>query len=207
MYQEVLCPSLFNLLRGQGVFPLHAAAVALDQKGLIIAGNSGQGKSTLLLHLLKEEMQYMGDDTVLLKQQSECPEMLAFPTAIKITERTAQFFPEVSTAIREMLPGKGGKYRLDMPTNNNKLALSAKPALLILPEITANKETTIHPISHLEAAMQCIPQNTFVTENEVCRNNFDVLSQLVKNVKCYRVRLGQDMNSIGRQLVDVLCSV
>ncbi|MBY6068615.1 HPr kinase/phosphatase C-terminal domain-containing protein [Leisingera aquaemixtae] len=47
---------------------LHASCVALEGRGLLITGTSGQGKSALALQLMAYGAQLVADDRVLLRQ-------------------------------------------------------------------------------------------------------------------------------------------
>ncbi|GAK56058.1 hypothetical protein U27_03020 [Candidatus Vecturithrix granuli] len=208
IYQNIWLLALFHIMRARNVFPLHASAALFKEKGVLIAGASGQGKTTLLLHLLRAGFQYMADDTVLLRQDADSLKMLSFPATIRITAETTSLFPELSSFIRETQPDRRGKYHIEP----QKLSLlppphSAIPAFVLLPEITAGEETAIVPISRMAGAIQCIPQNTPVNKLGISRNNFDLLCRLFHHAQCYQLRLGQNMNSIGRQIADVMCDV
>jgi len=52
--------------RDQPDFALHAASLTLKEKGLILCGQPGIGKSTLALHLIDGGFRYCGDDIVLI---------------------------------------------------------------------------------------------------------------------------------------------
>jgi coenzyme PQQ synthesis protein D (PqqD) len=54
------------ILRDQPDFALHAASLTLKEKGLILCGQPGIGKSTLALHLIDGGFRYCGDDIVLI---------------------------------------------------------------------------------------------------------------------------------------------
>lgn len=208
MYQNIWLLALFHIMRAKGIFPLHASAAMFKEKGVLIAGASGQGKTTLLLHLLQEGFHYMADDTVFLRQNGNSSTMLSFPTSIRITAETAGFFPEISSFVTGTLPDRRGKYHIE-PRKLSALPSvhSAIPAIVLLPEITAEEETGLLPISRIAAAMQCIPQNTPVNTLGMSRNNFDLLCRLFQQVHCYHVRLGRNMNTIGRQVADAMCDV
>ena len=54
------------ILRDQPDFALHAASLTLEEKGLILCGQPGIGKSTLALHLIDNGFRYCGGDIVLI---------------------------------------------------------------------------------------------------------------------------------------------
>lgn len=51
---------------------IHASAVAIDGRGLLILGPSGSGKSALALALMGQGAQLVADDRVILRAQGEC---------------------------------------------------------------------------------------------------------------------------------------
>jgi len=208
MYRNIWLLALFHMMRAQSIFPLHGSAAMIGEKGVLITGKSGQGKTTLLLHLLKEGFRYLADDTVLLRQAGETPTLLSFPTAIRITTETVKFFPELSSVVKATRPDKREKYCLDIKQFSPiPPGHSAMPALVVLPEITPGQETTLLPLSRMAAAVQCIPQNIPVNKLGVTRNNFEILTRLFQHAQCYQLRLGHNMNSIGRQIAQVIRAV
>ncbi|MCX7863292.1 MAG: hypothetical protein N2449_09900 [Bacteroidales bacterium] len=65
--------------------PLHAAGLNIDNKGFLIIGNSGTGKSTLLYYLLKKfKAQYISDDIVMLKKSQNIIEAIPSFSGIKL---------------------------------------------------------------------------------------------------------------------------
>jgi energy-coupling factor transporter ATP-binding protein EcfA2 len=53
--------------RAQGLVPLHAACVGYGGRGLLLLGPSGAGKSTLVLHSLLAGLEFLAEDSVLVK--------------------------------------------------------------------------------------------------------------------------------------------
>ena len=58
-------------LLDRGYLLCHAAAVATSQRGLVLAGFSGMGKSTLALHLMSQGVNFVSNDRLLLRQQDD----------------------------------------------------------------------------------------------------------------------------------------
>ena len=202
--QDVLVPALFLLLSTQGLFPFHAAAVGWQNQGIVIAGASGQGKSTVLLHLLQAGMEYLADDGVLLREDTPVPRLYAFPGAIKCTPHTVSLLPDLHSMFTVTPPDISGKFRLYPLQNGHGAAAQAAPAMLLLPTVAADEETTLMPIDRVDAALHCIPENTLLSNTALSRRHFNVLAQLIQHTACYRVRLGKNMDSIGQQVRDVL---
>jgi hypothetical protein len=52
--------------RAQGLVPLHAACVGRGERGILLLGSSGSGKSTVSLHCLLEGLDFLAEDSVLV---------------------------------------------------------------------------------------------------------------------------------------------
>lgn len=62
-----LPPMLMNVIGSQyGCYLIFASCVAVDGEALLFTGNSGVGKSTLCMELVKQGASYLGDDLALL---------------------------------------------------------------------------------------------------------------------------------------------
>ena len=58
-------------LLDRGYLLCHAAAVTTPQRGLVLAGFSGMGKSTLALHLMSQGVNFVSNNRLLLRQQDD----------------------------------------------------------------------------------------------------------------------------------------
>ena len=205
MCREMVLPYLFLMMQAKGVARIHAAAASFQGQGIVIAGTSGQGKTTLLLQLLREGLGYMADDAVLLRMKRDSPEVLSFPATIGVSTRTAMMFPELRAMIQRILPDNRGKYRIDFSNIYTRQPVgSAFPSLLMFPEVTPDEKTAVSPLSKTEAAMLLLPENMFVSKFRVSKQNFQVLARFLQVVRCYRVRLGQSMDSVGQHIIEQL---
>ena len=55
--------------RVQKLVPLHAACVGRDGQGVLLLGPSGSGKSTLALHCLLQGLEFLAEDSVLVRPE------------------------------------------------------------------------------------------------------------------------------------------
>ena len=70
-------------LTGDGPQTVHASAVAVDGRGLLITGASGSGKSSLALQLIALGATLVSDDRVVLRQRHEGGVFMAAPDTIR----------------------------------------------------------------------------------------------------------------------------
>ena len=68
--------------RGTGDGPLHASAVAVDGRGLLITGRAGAGKTTLAIEMIALGAELIADDRVQAKVDASGALLLSAPTAI-----------------------------------------------------------------------------------------------------------------------------
>jgi len=91
--------ALVELLKRRGRYSLHAACAAVDGHGIVLAGASEAGKSTLAIALALAGMQFVSDDTVFLSSAAGGVEVLGFPDEVDMTPRTVAMFPALAPAV------------------------------------------------------------------------------------------------------------
>ncbi len=195
---------LHEVLKQRGLFMLHAASLARQGQGLLVAGSSGAGKTTLALTLLCGGFDFQGDDTVFLNRQSTGWAALAFPDEIDITPQTAAFFPEL-----QKLPA------VVAPVGRPKQAVSARavygvlpcwqtrPAVLVFPQALSDTNSQLLPMNRQEALMQLLP-NVIRTDVAASQAHLDALAGLVRQCACFKFHAGRDFAAMPSLMHAVL---
>jgi serine kinase of HPr protein (carbohydrate metabolism regulator) len=102
------------LLSTHRLYGLHAGAVERAGTSLLIVGNSGCGKTTTAVVLVRSGWRYLSDDAVLLCAQDGAVEALAFSRGFSCTPGMREHFPEL--AIPDVWAGEmNGTKRLIIP--------------------------------------------------------------------------------------------
>jgi hypothetical protein len=117
-WQERLLPIAIGVFgAGIGVLPLHAACLSFEGKGLLIAGASGTGKSTLSFALAKHGADFISDDwTYIACDHGElCAHGLSAP--IKLLPDAAKYFPEL--ARHDLRISLNGELAYELPPENS----------------------------------------------------------------------------------------
>jgi hypothetical protein len=131
-------------LRDVALFDLHAAALVDGRgRGILVAGDSGAGKTTTTLALLEAGAAHVGDDRVLLRRGQSSPDVLAWPREFHVSPRTLSFFPRLG-ALAGAPYGSGEKQVLDPERaypGKRRLALPSVNAL-VFPRIDTNVTET-----------------------------------------------------------------
>ncbi len=86
-------------LEDQGWVSYHAGAVDTEQGVLMIIGNSGAGKTSLILALLRNGARYIANERLLIRQEAEGFNLLGYPMAIAVGIGTARQFRGLSQLV------------------------------------------------------------------------------------------------------------
>jgi len=199
--QRLWLPALATLLCTRGLFPLHAAAARhTNGGGALIVGQSGQGKSTLLLHLLQQGWRYLGDDVVFIRRtRAAASELLACPAQIRARPEILRFLPELQPHLTALTPDVDGKFRL----NGWLTARTAAPRLVLLPEVVASVQSSVVPISRAAAAVACFTDNLLVSSHPLSAAQFALIAQYIQQAACYAIQLGQDMSRVAHLIQEI----
>ena len=88
-------------LRADGWELFHAGAVRIDGRTILLPGNSGAGKTSLVVALLHAGADYIANDRVFLKPTADGVLLRAFPMAIAMGLGTAMQYPQLKHHILE----------------------------------------------------------------------------------------------------------
>jgi len=87
-------PTLLGILSAViDVAPVHAACLAREGRGILLAGQSGVGKSTLTIATAKREYALLSDDWTYLSGAESQVEAWGLPVPVKLLPDAAIFFP------------------------------------------------------------------------------------------------------------------
>jgi hypothetical protein len=93
---------------------LHAAAVAVAGRAVVIAGPTAAGKTTLLLYLLRSgagAVHYMANDRVRVSLTGARPRARGMPTIVTLRPRTLELFADLAERLRD----RGYEFRRGLP--------------------------------------------------------------------------------------------
>lgn len=186
--------ALTELLRRRGLYTIHATALEKNGRGVLIPGNSGRGKTTSFISLLRSGYRYLSDDHPLLRDAGTHIDLLPFPIKINVTEQTVEFFPELRTAPAHVLQPRFPKrafYAEDVyPTS---IGECCRPALVLFPHVIDAPHSHLELLPKSRALEMLLPQALLVYDSEVAKREFQVLVKLVQQVDCYRLHFGRDI--------------
>jgi hypothetical protein len=195
--------ALVELLKRQGLYTLHAAALERNGRAVLIPGDSGRGKTTCCLSLLRAGYRCLSDDHPLVRHNGVGPEVLSFPVKIDVTESSLAFFPELVAAKERLSAGVRKRYFYAEEFYPGVGADVCRPALLLFPRVVDAPRSHLEPMPRSRALEEVCRQGLLVFDKEVARRQFEAYSRLVEQTACYRLYFGADVLELPR-LIDPL---
>ncbi|MDT7041592.1 hypothetical protein [Candidatus Nitronereus thalassa] len=195
--------ALQNILKRKGYFTLHATSLEKNGRAVLIPGNSGRGKTTAFLSLLRSGYRCLSDDHPLVHENGNGLNIYSFPEKVDVTEDSIEFFPELRSAREYIHPGMRKPYFLIENVYSEGLATSCKPGLIIFPQVMDRPTSVLERVSGTQALDSLIRESFLPRGNDIAKQEFHLLSKLVKQSSCYRLLFGQDVLDLPR-LIDPL---
>jgi hypothetical protein len=92
--QCLLDVMIYPLLEVRHLITLHAACVMFQGKGMLLAGNSGAGKSSLSYACARRGWTFVSDDASALQRHALHPKVIGHPQKFRFREPVGELFPE-----------------------------------------------------------------------------------------------------------------
>ncbi len=197
--------ALIELLRCRGLYTIHATALEMHGLGVLIPGNSGRGKTTSFVSLLRAGYRYLSDDHPLIQDMGAHVDVLPFPMSIKVTDKTAAFFPELQAAPAEVFrPGIGKRLFAAEDVFSTRVGERCRPAIVLFPNVVDSPRSHLEVLPKSRALEVLLPQTLLVYDRIVASRQFQVLSKLVQQVDCYRLHFGRDVLDLPNVITPLL---
>lgn len=74
----------------KGYVAMHASACRIKDKGIMMPGDKGAGKTSLLCYLLESGAKYIANDGVLCAKENNCIILQSLPQSLRVGKETAQ---------------------------------------------------------------------------------------------------------------------
>ncbi|MBU4189453.1 MAG: hypothetical protein KJ886_00450 [Candidatus Thermoplasmatota archaeon] len=173
-------------------FLLHAAGLAKDHIGVIIAGEQNCGKTTLTLGLLSRGFKFSSDDVVLFERKTK--KVKPFPRMLNIRRDTIETIKELERMLDVEQPFKildEERWFLQVTEN---VVDEFIPNMLLFP-CGFEKEARVESVPKTKACLKllhhCISPITPEKYTFNSATNFESASDLVEIVKCYNLYIGE----------------
>jgi hypothetical protein len=197
--------TMIELLKGRNIFPLPAAGLEYQGKGVLLHGRNGCGKTTAMLSLLRSGYRYLGDDHQLLHDHGATQRLLGTSLSIDVTDPTIEMFPELRAAGLGLL--RQGAYRKSFHTDDvypGSRGRSCEPAMILFPQVANMSHSCLQPLAKSLALEALVQREAYRHDADTAAKEFQVLSQLVQRTACYRLHFGSDVLDLPRLITPLL---
>lgn len=190
-------------LETRGIQYLHAAAVGLPDGGVLLAGKSGQGKSTTALACLASELFFAGDDYCAARFEG-APTVYSIYSSGKALGSTLSLLPFLDPLIANRATMQHDKAIWYFHEQASGRLIQQFPLrAILLPHITAQHDTTLAPASPQAALVALAPTTTSQIPN-AGHAVVQRIAALSRRVPVYRLNVGSDMSQIPQTILRVL---
>ncbi len=181
----------------------HAAAVGTSEGGVLLVGSGGSGKSTSALACLNSNLYYVSDDYCLLRVKP-VPHVYSIYNSGKLTFGSLEKFPCLEAIFSQVETIKADKMLFFLGKKyHDKIASGFPLRAILLPHIAGGSETTLRPVSQISALRALAPSSIFQLPG-AGRTEFETLARLVKEIPCYALELGSNLERIPEVISGLL---
>ena len=206
----IFTPLIQEALQRRHHLIFHSAGLELpDETGVMILADSGGGKSTTALSLLRKNARMLSDDLIIFTDDVSKPVIYGIPEAMNLTNKTRQFFPELKDI--GALPSRDGvtdKIVFDPRTvyGDSCFAKSTELKVIYFVQVTSG-EPRVVPLTPQVALGKMIKGCTFAFNQKLTRSAGSGLFDLVTKIPCFILQTGSDPDLLGTWLIEQSTSI
>lgn len=199
----IFTPLIQEVLQRRRHLIFHSAGLRLqDGTGIMVLADSGGGKTTTALSLLRKGASMLADDLIILTNENSLPVIHGIPEPLNLTAATRSFFPELQAAC--CLPARDGvtdKVVFDPRTVYGRHCFGAKTPLHVIcfAEVSSGKPS-LSQISPQAALGKLIKGCTFAFNQRLTRTSGTILFDLASKIPCFSLRTGENPDFLGNWL-------
>ncbi len=207
VFEDMILAALAPLLRRRGYYAIHAFAAAVNERALLLLGDSGAGKTTTGVSLLLSGARLAANDTPLLRPGVDGPRLYAYPGLLSAYPDSIARFPSLAHLL-------GDGQRL---SGSDKISFAAetirpdiwawrtRPAALIFPVITPDLDRShLQPMRAFDALQQLISQSIEDWDAAMIPAQLRALRQLAEAAPAWRLHLAPDIDRLPDLLLPLL---
>ena len=182
---------------------VHAGAVGTNKGGVLLAGESGSGKSTTALTCLDSELSYVSDDYCLVGMDPH-PYAHSVYCSAKIDREGLQRVPDLASVVENKERLHEEKALLFLNRHWPKKISKGFPIrALLVPRITNGEKTRLIPASPRTGLMALAPSTMFQLRG-ASQGDLTFMATLTRRIPSFFLELGKDTNNIPDIILDVL---
>lgn len=171
---------------------IHAGTLGKNNRGVLIAGNGGTGKSGTVVAGILHGLQSVGDDYVLVHSNSDGISVHPLFATLKQDKAGVERLNLSKTILANQDANWQDKYEFDCSDLGagdfvSELDIDA----VIVPQVTGDLKTTITPVSKAAAMIALAPSGTFQLPDKRVQT-LKFASDIVRRSGCFQLNLGID---------------
>jgi hypothetical protein len=209
-------PALLGILSASiGVAPVHAACLVRDGRGVLLAGRSGTGKSTLTIAKARRGYELLSDDWSYLSVTEDGVDVGAvqawgLPVPVKLLPDASSFFPELRECqVDVSLNGEIAYEVFPEECFGVGRSLRCPVTNVVLLERGTEPGCAMHSISPNEA-MNHLQAEVEPLEGELARcyrRQLDLIRRTVDGASCHRFFFNDHPDKVAQALDEALAGV
>jgi hypothetical protein len=183
----------------------HAAAVGVEGRGVLLVGKSGSGKSTATLACLRQGLEFVGDDYVLLTTDPVPTAHPLYASAKLHPAALAKYFPEWARHVGARVgpEAKCVLYLGDVPGMGRQKALTLEA--MVLPEVTNDSLPAIVPAPPGHTWLALVPSTVFQLP-DARETTLAFFSTFTRRLPSFRLTTGRDPQRLPEVIRNFLAS-
>ena len=193
--------ALGHVMARFGFEPFHAAAITApwdNRQGALLVGASGSGKTTLSIGCAIAGCGFLGDDLLMLREQTPGGEIVAGAVTheVAVRSRSLQLWDALAFLAPYAADQRDKRY-CSIDTIRAGAARWQTPVrLLLFPELTNDTESRVTPMSKAQALQALIEQaiSNSYQHHHTPETLFALLSQLAQQTTGYRITIARGAN-------------
>jgi hypothetical protein len=184
---------------------LHAAAVGIKNKGILLVGKGGSGKSNTAVSCLNSELYYLADDYCLLSFKPDPTVFSLFATAKLLFEDVARypFLDEVQLKANELDMRKDKALFFLHPIFENRMIGDLPIKAIFIPKVANILLPKITPISSSKAYLALAPSTIFQMHGSKDRTHENIV-RLLKEVPSFLFELSSETSLNSKAIQNFL---
>jgi hypothetical protein len=196
---STLWQAMISRLQDHEIF--HAAAVARGERSILMLGDPESGKTTLTLGLLREgrgEFGLLAEELSVVDLRSG--QVVPFPRAFTVTERTLKLFPELGSIPQRMYGKRTIKWIVSisevLDTFSVNMGRPSAPNYILLLKAGEDFEGPAK-LERLQPARAVIElcKRSLSVHSDVVRS-IDIARDLVSKARCFQLKVGELDNTV-----------
>ncbi|MFH2057845.1 MAG: hypothetical protein ABIJ59_02980 [Pseudomonadota bacterium] len=204
---SVIVPVLSELFAQQSKQLFHAASIYCPQQrvGMMIVADSGGGKTTTALSVLRKGAKMICDDlTVVSDQANGRFELSGLPELMNLTDETIDHFPELKKHRQAQIRNPySDKYPISAQAVYGKDSMIKICGLDIIYFVSVTGKTpSVSPLGPSEAFGKLLKAKTFAKKQFPSKEKTAQLFSLLSSVQIYRLQTGDNPDVTGQWIID-----